>query len=806
MGNSASSLPYTIGKQVSSVNHGWALSEGARKSDGANVSVFTAKKAVLAKTPVDRSKNPNLMELTPAVHHFMNCKKLRHPYILAVYATLDTDHPSDANNNPATAVSSTSSIASQIQAAYSEAGEYLIVTEPCVTLATWLASSPPLEQVAWGLECVVRSLHFLHASANLSHGNVSPESFYVTPAGDVKLWNFSLACIIGADGQQPQQLPQHFIDYEALLTPQSYRSPERVEKRYTEVASSVHAMDSYGVSVLMQHFFNNHLPAPLVKAVQRMQTPNIRMRPRLQPLLNCPIFETPYQKLQLQLETLAVQPVEEKIAFWQTLLPQLQAKLIPDPVVMHKLLPMMKASIMTVCTSDVLKQQEVYRKEVLVILSPLYYVGQTYLVGNSFSNELGAITGLLFQIHDRGIRGNMLQKAELLAENLDSNTLNQAVFEPMCSGFSDVSAALRELTLKATLVLLPKLTHPNLEKLSRYLVRLQTDNEAAIRTNTIIYFGKLAPFLTDIGRNKLLLPAFVRSMKDPFAPCRLEALRFANKVKQYFDPPSIAGKVLPALTPYLLDASIDVRRECFQVVDDLLFIIRQEGEKMPAQPDEVPINAPTYSVGFVPNNAAPVRSAVAPPQAPSSAPMASQQQQQQAPSSGGYLSGLSSWMTSSAKPTTDPATAAAPTVPQRAPIVQTSSAPIASTGPALTRPAVVDVGWEEEDDVGSDGDGWGNDSGMMNDSFNHHDGASVQAASGGTSQLFGAAQTQISEDDIFNALDMKPAKPAARLSSAPKGKLAIPSKSIVSTKPVVAKLAVTKLSVEDDVDDGWDDF
>jgi SCY1-like protein 1 len=359
MGNSASSLPYTIGKQVAAVNHGWTLHEGSQKSDGAAVSVFTAKKPALAKTPIDKSRNPNLMQLTPALWHYMNCKKLRHPYILAVYATHDTDHPTTTTD---TASSSATSLLQLAQAASQESGDFMIVTEPCIPLEHWLATRPPPEQIAWGLECIVRALHFLHASANLSHGSVCPESFYVTPAGDVKLWNFAVACAV--DPASGTLAPQ-FVDYEALVTPMSYRSPERIEQRYGEVAQvgGTHAMDSYSVAVLAQHLFGGTLPMPLTKAAQRMQTPNIRMRPRLQPLLKCPIFDTPYQKLQLQLETFAVLSVEEKIPFWQTMHPQMQAQLIPEAVILYKLLPMMKSSIVTICTSDMLKQQEVYRKE-----------------------------------------------------------------------------------------------------------------------------------------------------------------------------------------------------------------------------------------------------------------------------------------------------------------------------------------------------------------------------------------------------------------------------------------------------------
>ena len=70
-------------------------------------------------------------------------------------------------------------------------------------------------------------------------------------------------------------------------------------------------MDSYSLGVLVADYWYNNgnginrVPATLQKAVQRMQTSNLKMRPRLQPLLKCPAFDTPYQKLQLQLEEIA---------------------------------------------------------------------------------------------------------------------------------------------------------------------------------------------------------------------------------------------------------------------------------------------------------------------------------------------------------------------------------------------------------------------------------------------------------------------------------------------------------------------
>lgn len=349
MGNSASSLPYAIGKQVSFVNDGWALHEGHRKSDGELVSVFLAKKPALQKNPVN-PRQPNMAQYETALHHFQNCKKLRHPHILQIHATLDTDNP---NETTATAVGNPAN------ATASNTGDLIIVTEPCISLDTWLHTNPPPEQVAWGLESIVRALHFLHASAGLVHGNLSPSSFYVTPAGDVRLWNFSLVSSFQHGG-----VPRHFIDWEGLVTPQEYRAPERLEARWDAIAvAGTHAMDSYGLGVLVAHLFRGVVPSPLVKAVQRLQTANIKMRPRLQPLLKCPIFDTPYQKLQLQLEEFAVQPAEQKIQFWQNLTPSLQAEIIPEQLAVHKLLPLMKQGIEKICLNESMRAQEVYRKE-----------------------------------------------------------------------------------------------------------------------------------------------------------------------------------------------------------------------------------------------------------------------------------------------------------------------------------------------------------------------------------------------------------------------------------------------------------
>lgn len=766
---------------------GWTLHEGQQKSDGTPVSVFVSKKPALVKVGL----------LQPALHHFTQCKKLRHPHILSVHATLDTDDP-NSGSVESKAVAGAANVVTN-SASSATTGDLIIVTEPCIPFDAWLKQGPPPEELAWGLEGVVRSLHFLHASANLSHCNVSPSSLFVTKAGDVKLWNFSLVTpVAGA-------LHHVFIEFGNRITPRPYISPERLEQRWDAIQTlgAAHIMDSFSLGVLISDFYGGHIPGPLEKAVQRLQTPNINMRPRLQPLLKCPLFDTPYQKTQLQLLEFAVQPVESKIEFWKNLLPSLQAQLVPTQLAVFKILPLMKNSIQTICSSESIRSQELYRREVIMILPPMFYIAEHYLADN-FAKQLTPTIALLFSINDRGIRGSLLKKVPLMVQHLDDSSLNSSVFEPMCSGFSDSSGALRELTLKATLSLVPHLTPPNLEKLSRYLVRLQNDEETSIRTNTVYFISKLAPNLTEITRQKLLLPAFVRAMKDPFTPCRLAALQSTLQAKHFFDPQGIASKVLPAVAPCCVDPAANVRKEAFTAVEELLYMLRQESERLSRLPDPTAeqgttvTTTPATTTTSVVVPAGPTQGPIpTPPVKPAqpvkvapAAPVAA------SPASGGYFS---SWMSSTKKPVAAPAPLPPPPMPPASSPTLSFQAPIQQKPPAVMN---LDDGWGNEDGT----DGWGDD-----DHDNHQ--VPPKPVSKPLAMTTPMTSKPMVEDDFFadvfdNAAAAKPAVMVAPRKPA-SGKLKVPTVTAApatAKKPIV-KPAVQKLTMEEDkIVDGWDDF
>ena len=668
-GGSSASLPYNIEANPTypATRHGsrgWAMHSASKKTEGGGeVTAFQANKSELAKMPLRRGgggTNPppsdprhaadaSQTQLVPALHHFHRIKRLIHPRILRAHATLDTDYPDETRPSPGL---------SDLERT-ATTGALVVITEQVTPLDDWLealdprASASNAAAISWGIYNIVEALDFLHAQAKLAHGMVCPDAIFVTPAGDFKLGGFDLITPLGiADGDMGGPTP-HFRKYEGAVCPPDYRSPERVGGRYDvlQQSSPVHSVDCYSLAVLIEYVYSHphagtagQVPPPLKKALARMKNDSPKLRPRLAPLLKCPVFDNPHVKAEKFLDEVLSKPIEEKIMFLQSLPDVLNRGVLNQNVAMHKILPLLVMGLRSSAGNEAAMTQDVNRREVLAIVPLLFQIAESYLAGTPdlFQRHVAPLVPLLFSINDRGVRGAVLQKISLLEGQLDAAAINASVFEPMCSGFTDSSGPLRELTLKATICLVPKLNYASMEKLVRYLIRLQSDPEASIRTNTVIFIGKIAPNLSDMSRQKLILPAFMRSMKDPFTPCRLSALRMAFSCKEYFTQRDVAEKVLPAVIPHALDAAAEVRAEAFKVVDALVAGLRVESQKM-AKDEVERISAATCGM----STATASSSSGGGGGGGGGGILA-------APASGGYLSGLSTWITTSAPPETTP--------------------------------------------------------------------------------------------------------------------------------------------------------
>jgi len=877
MGNSASALPYTIGEETHpsgrTGSYGFAIHNGSRKSDGLPVTVFKGTKSNLAQTPLlnkgSTASDPSLTQIFPALHHFHKIKTLIHPHLLKVYATLDTDNPNVNDGKDGTNSSSTTGAAG---AAYISndsfnpaslsalqqtptTGDLIIVTEPVIPLPEYLdalqadttvSNTQRADAVAWGICNLIQGLTFLHNHAKVAHGNLCPHAIFVTPSGDFKLSGLHLLTPIGiADGATGPT--PHFRHFERDITPNMYRSPERIECRWDAISTSpIHIMDAYSMGILLPEIYshigagtNGKLPTKLDKACRRLASQAISGRPRVAPLAKCPVLDTEFNKAQRFMDSMATQDVESKIIFWKTLPDLLQTKkVLTSRVAKYKILPMLQSTITNLTSLDAGLAQDVNKRECLAILPTLFTASTAYLTPMEFQTQLSPLIELLFRVNDRAVRGALLSRIGLFVKLLDAATLNRVVFEPMCSGFSDSSAPLRELTLKSAIVLVDHLTPANLEKLTRYLIRLQSDAEDSIRTNTVIFIGKVAPTLSDMARSKLILPAFTRAMNDGFVPCRLAGLKAICACRDYFEEQDLATDVLPAISPSLVDMNEEVRIAAMRAIEELLEILRAVGVKMSEEEQKRAMLegnnlsgtsaggsglGSSISAGSLMGRGSSITNS-------GNAMISSTNS-----ASAGYLSGLGSWAsskitsstasTSTNTNTNNTTTASSSYVTNGTNQSMTSSlsssaytsanptpsvsAPVTKSAPKFTSLGLRDAG------VGG-GNGWANDDDDDDDFGDDLDNMHNKNTTNSSSNVIPswASQNDDADDDFMAQFEKKGAIRPRSIGGA-SGKLTTPSRvtaasrrraELVQKKTNETKVSVTKLAMDNNIDDGWDDF
>ena len=794
MGNSASALPYTIGDETHPStrigSYGFSIHSGKRKADKVPVTVFQGKKSVMAMTSLMKgssNNDPTLTQLFPALHHFSKIKTLVHPNILRVYATLDTDYPNgnvNADGTPAqTNLMEVNPASLSALEKTVTTGGLIIVTEPVVPLNDYLQSlqenrdltdTQRQDAIAWGVKSLIQALTFLHTHAKLAHGNLSPHAIFVTPGGDFKLSGLHLLTPIGiADGATGPS--PHFRHFERDVTSNEYRSPERIEGRWDAISTSpVHVMDAYSMGVLLPQLYSHpgagtkgRIPQKLEKAAMRLRSPNLT-RPRIAPLSKCPIFDTPHIHAQTFLDSIATESTESKISFWKSL-PDLIAKgVLSKNVTKFKILPLLQSTITTLTTSDQGLTQEIHKRECLALLPTLFSTASAHFSKEEYQQQMAPVIGLLFKVNDRAVRGALLSRMNLFSTMLDAASINREVFEPMCSGFTDSSPALRELTLKSAVVLVSYLTPTNLEKLTRYLVRLQSDTEASIRTNTVIFIGKVVPSLSEMARSKMTLPAFTRAMKDPFHPCRLAGLKAICACREYFEEKALALEVLPAISPSLVDDVEEVRVEATRAVEELLVILKEVGERMHEEEKRRVMVGNTSQSGSMPAS-------------------------ESGTSSSSYLSGIGSWATSKISSSTPSAPAENLQSNVKLPFGSTRSqtqpsAALLNEPKEIPKPTFSSLSLSDAN-IGGNTGGWSDD---------EFDDPPVVSSSG--KSLIPAFATDV-EDDFMSQFE--------KSSTVLKNRQNKTSKLIIANgnKSKIVKGSVKKLTLDKGaLDDGWDDF
>ncbi|GCC41678.1 hypothetical protein chiPu_0025584, partial [Chiloscyllium punctatum] len=111
------------------------------------------------------------------------------------------------------------------------------------------------------------------------------------------------------------------------------------------------------------------------------------------------------------------------------------------------------------------------------------------------------------------------------------------------------------------LLLAPKLSDGNLNvELMKHFARLQAkDEQGPIRCNTTVCLGKISSYLNASTRHRILISAFSRATKDPFAPSRAAGILGFAATHSYYSVHDCAYKILQVLCPLTVDPDKNVR-------------------------------------------------------------------------------------------------------------------------------------------------------------------------------------------------------------------------------------------------------
>lgn len=394
----------------------------------------------------------------------------------------------------------------------------------------------------------------MNEDAKIVHGNIRRSSLFLTEAGELKLSGFELATGIS----EPQSLLPKATN---IFREASWNAwpPELQNSSWNDLQRHpIHSIDSW----MLASFINELMdvcPPNLVSFCRDSSLGNPGRRHSASTLLEPTVSQRCFNIDIIAADRLVgmlagVDPAERDRIFINLL--RLIPKL-PSDFIAFKLIPL--------CISALDIQQYSVEGIKLVLFSTKYVEQKV------FSKHLEAFIVGLFAKPDRAIRLLLLDHLESFLEKLSDKLIQDVVFAHFASGFADTMPELRERTLKASILLIPKLTTRQINNdLVRNYARLQSDVQPGIRVNAIICFGKIAAKLEQSTKPKILIGAISKALQDPFPPSRSTGLVALVATMDSLSTDSLAKHLMPLACPLLVDPEQSVKEQAFTAIKRIL--------------------------------------------------------------------------------------------------------------------------------------------------------------------------------------------------------------------------------------------
>ncbi|KZF25648.1 protein kinase [Xylona heveae TC161] len=530
-------FPYSFGDRVDVSQSVWSLHNGTKREDGSNCSIFSFD-AVANKAYVPLARN--------AVRKL---RTLRHPGIIKVLETVETD-------------------------------TYIYIATERITPLEWHIRRKSLttESIKWGLFTISKALKFINDEATSVHGNVRVSSVFTSESGEWKLGGLDILSSLKEDDAV-------IYSYGGFVPELSrYAPPEVAKSGWDSIRNNpTHAVDSYNFGTLIYESFNGsfleasqagqtkNIPPTMQQSYKRLLNSNPRVRLSVAHFIEQGkrtggFFETPLIRLAEGIENLGLKDAEERDEFLSELDNAFDD--FPEEFTKMKVLP------------ELLKSVE-FGGGGARVFAIVMKIG-TKLSDDEYESKLNPVIVRLFTSPDRAIRVCLLDNLPLMIDHLSQKIVNDKIFPQMVTGFTDIAPVVREQTVKAVLTVISKLSDRTANgELLRYLAKTANDEQPGIRTNTTVCLGKIAKNLGASTRQKVLLAAFTRSLRDPFIHARNAALLSLAATSDLFSEEECATRLLPAICPSLVDKEKLIRDQANKTMDVFLQRVRKYSATLP---------------------------------------------------------------------------------------------------------------------------------------------------------------------------------------------------------------------------------
>lgn len=283
------------------------------------------------------------------------------------------------------------------------------------------------------------------------------------------------------------------------LVPDSgrYAPPEVAKGGWDSIKRGpTHAVDSYNYGILVSEVFNGgfsgtdqigstkSIPPAMQASCKRLlhAAPKVRLSVGHfleQGSRSGGFFDTPLIQLTEGIENLGLKSETERETFLNELDAVAESDDFPEDFFRVKVLP------------ELLKAVE-FGGGGAKVFALVMKISQK-LSDEEYDAQITPVVVRLFSSPDRALRVCLLDNLPLMIDHLSQKLVTDKIFPQMVTGFVDLAPVVREQTVKAVLVVVPKLSNRVIDgELLRHLAKTANDEQPGIRTNTTICLGKIA--------------------------------------------------------------------------------------------------------------------------------------------------------------------------------------------------------------------------------------------------------------------------------------------------------------------------